>query len=177
MNCSGQSYSAYQKYGSPGNITPEDLQRMFNEAQYTWWGQEQAKAEEERIRKKAEEERMREARERAKRENENFWRNFHGTDQDDESYTFRQHYTDQQSRSNSNGTYTHTFTPGISKDLQDAFKLLELPPVATVQEVKRKFRVLAKQKHPDTGGSEKEFIKLNNAYEKALAHAQRNEVK
>lgn len=59
--------------------------------------------------------------------------------------------------------------------LVEAFKLLELSQRATVQEVKRKFKAMAKQggyRHPDVGGSHDKFVKLNSAYELALKHAE-----
>lgn len=102
---------------------------------------------------------------RAKHQNDpfnEFWRQFRG-----------EHTT-----SSNNGTYTHTFTPPnrppMTREMQAAFKTLELPPAATVQEVKHAFRAKAKIAHPDTGGSEQAFKALNAAYQLVLSYAERN---
>jgi hypothetical protein len=42
----------------------------------------------------------------------------------------------------------------------------ELPPDADAVAVKRRFHELAKLYHPDTGGSDEEFIELMNEYKK-----------
>lgn len=93
---------------------------------------------------------------------------------------------------NSNGTYTYTWDfghwesdddhqnthcdPGPTPNtLEAAFQHLGLSTRATIQEVKRAFRRKAKEAHPDTGGSDAAFKELNEAYQKALAEAQRNE--
>lgn len=94
---------------------------------------------------------------------------------EDDSYTFRQHYTHQQSWSNSQQSQQQTRTQSASSELEMAFKVLNLSTRATVQEVKRAFRRQAKTAHPDTGGSEQAFKELNAAYQLALAHAERNE--
>lgn len=96
------------------------------------------------------------------------------TDNDD-SYTFRQHYTGQQQSSHSQQSQQKTRTQAPSQELEKAFALLNLSQRATVQEVKRAFRRKAKEAHPDTGGSEEAFKKVNAAYQMALAHAERNE--
>jgi DnaJ domain len=46
---------------------------------------------------------------------------------------------------------------------------LGLPANATLDEVKRAFRSLSKQHHPDHGGDDKSFIRLRKSYEQALA--------
>lgn len=43
--------------------------------------------------------------------------------------------------------------------------LLGLPPYADLQDVKRRFRALAKRYHPDHGGDAARFIELMDAYE------------
>lgn len=50
----------------------------------------------------------------------------------------------------------------------DAFSILELQPPCTVATVKSAYRRLAKQLHPDVGGDPAEFLKLQQAYQRAL---------
>jgi hypothetical protein len=57
------------------------------------------------------------------------------------------------------------------RDVPDYFKLLgyaEIP--ASIEEVKTRYRNLAKAAHPDAGGDGKQFVTLNNAYEQALTY-------
>ena len=51
--------------------------------------------------------------------------------------------------------------------LPNYYKILEIPRNATQDEIKKKFRELAKKTHPDKtkGDSEEEMIELNRAYE------------
>lgn len=46
----------------------------------------------------------------------------------------------------------------------DYYAILKIKKNATDKEIKSSFRKLAKKKHPDHGGSQEEFIKLNEAY-------------
>lgn len=50
----------------------------------------------------------------------------------------------------------------------DCLKELGLARLATVQDVKRAYRQLAQQHHPDAGGKHEDFIKLQSAYEAAI---------
>jgi hypothetical protein len=52
--------------------------------------------------------------------------------------------------------------------VQDCFALLELTPPTTVEAVKRAYRRLAKQHHPDRGGAASQFLALQMAYRQAL---------
>ncbi len=45
---------------------------------------------------------------------------------------------------------------------------VEMP--AGVEDVKERYRVLAKKMHPDVGGSEEDFVKLRDAAEKAVSY-------
>lgn len=56
---------------------------------------------------------------------------------------------------------TNLYDPGL-------LSLLGLPPGATTQDIKRRFRTLAKRYHPDHGGESEQFIELMDTYEKLL---------
>jgi hypothetical protein len=53
------------------------------------------------------------------------------------------------------------FDPGI-------LRKLDLPTDAGVQDIKRRFRELAKKYHPDTGGNAAEFIELMETYKQLI---------
>ena len=48
---------------------------------------------------------------------------------------------------------------------QQALAVLGLPPNATRQQIKRRYRVLAKKHHPDRGGDQQEMRRIIAAYE------------
>ena len=48
---------------------------------------------------------------------------------------------------------------------QQALAVLGLPPNATPQQIKRRYRALAKQHHPDRGGDPRQMQKIIAAYE------------
>ena len=48
---------------------------------------------------------------------------------------------------------------------QQALAILGLPPNATRQQIKRRYRVLAKQHHPDRGGDQRQMQRIIAAYE------------
>ena len=48
---------------------------------------------------------------------------------------------------------------------QQALAILGLPPNATPQQIKRRYRTLAKQHHPDRGGDPHQMQKIIAAYE------------
>jgi len=52
----------------------------------------------------------------------------------------------------------------------DCLKRFGLDNSATAEDVKRKYRKLAQQHHPDTGGKHQDFIDLHASYEAAMAH-------
>ncbi len=59
---------------------------------------------------------------------------------------------------------TNTPTP------HEALKLFGLESSATLQDVKKRYRTLAKQHHPDTGGDEEMFKKINAANKVLIEH-------
>jgi DnaJ-domain-containing protein 1 len=48
---------------------------------------------------------------------------------------------------------------------QQALAVLGLPPNATTQQIKRRYRALAKRHHPDRGGDPREMQRVIAAYE------------
>jgi DnaJ-domain-containing protein 1 len=50
------------------------------------------------------------------------------------------------------------------------YTVLGLEDNASLAEIKKKYRELAKEHHPDNGGDPKEFMKLQKAYKKILKY-------
>src|SRR3989442_4668855 len=48
---------------------------------------------------------------------------------------------------------------------QQALTVLGLPPTATPQQIKRRYRALAKRYHPDRGGDQQQMKRIIAAYE------------
>jgi DnaJ-domain-containing protein 1 len=48
---------------------------------------------------------------------------------------------------------------------QQALNVLGLPPNATLQQIKRRYRSLAKRYHPDRGGNQQQMQRIIAAYE------------
>ncbi len=48
---------------------------------------------------------------------------------------------------------------------QNLYRILECPPTATAEHLKASYRRLARQRHPDQGGSERAFQSLASAYQ------------
>lgn len=48
---------------------------------------------------------------------------------------------------------------------QQALAVLGLPPNATRQQIKRRYRALAKKHHPDRGGDQRQMQRIIAAYE------------
>ena len=48
---------------------------------------------------------------------------------------------------------------------QQALRVLGLPPNAAPQQIKRRYRTLAKRYHPDRGGDQREMQRIIAAYE------------
>ena len=64
----------------------------------------------------------------------------------------------------------------INPDLMDAWKIIGLNPKSSLQDVKKKYKVLAKKWHPDTNlnfeknkkNANEKFVKITNAYNKIM---------
>ncbi len=54
---------------------------------------------------------------------------------------------------------------------QQALAVLGLPPDATHQQIKRRYRELAKKYHPDLGGDQKEMRRIIAAYQLLMKSA------
>jgi molecular chaperone DnaJ len=55
---------------------------------------------------------------------------------------------------------------------QQALSVLGLPPTATPQQIKRRYRSLAKRYHPDMGGDPRQMQRLIAAYEVLMKEPQ-----
>lgn len=62
--------------------------------------------------------------------------------------------------------YTENGITGSNLYDPDILSWMGLPPDAGSEEIKKKFRELAKKYHPDTGGDEGKFIELMDKYQK-----------
>lgn len=62
--------------------------------------------------------------------------------------------------------YTENGITGSNLYNPDILSWMGLPPDAGSEEIKKKFRELAKKYHPDTGGDESKFIELMDKYQK-----------
>jgi len=56
---------------------------------------------------------------------------------------------------------------------QQALAVLGLPPTATPQQIKRRYRALAKRYHPDRGGDQRQMQKIIAAYEFLMKEQQK----
>lgn len=57
----------------------------------------------------------------------------------------------------------------LPRTVEEALAILHLSPPLTTSDIKRAYRTQAFQSHPDRGGSHAAMVKLNAAYELALA--------
>ncbi len=56
---------------------------------------------------------------------------------------------------------------------QRALAVLGLPPTSTPQQIKRRYRALAKRYHPDCGGDQRQMQKIIAAYEFLMKEQQK----
>lgn len=56
---------------------------------------------------------------------------------------------------------------------QDPYRVLGISPLATLQEVRERYRELAFRTHPDRGGNAERMREVNLAYERILNHQER----
>jgi DnaJ-domain-containing protein 1 len=61
------------------------------------------------------------------------------------------------------GTLSNPVRPLVER--QQALSVLGLPPNATRQQIKRRYRALAKKHHPDRGGDQRQMQRIIAAYE------------
>ena len=60
----------------------------------------------------------------------------------------------------------------IPRHLQAQYHLLHLQAEVSLDEVRTRYRELAKRYHPDAGGSHADFLALQQAYEQVMAYLQ-----
>ncbi len=61
-------------------------------------------------------------------------------------------------------------------DLPSFFRALGFSEMPTIEDVKKKYKMLARKLHPDAGGTSEDFNTLQNAYEKCLGYlSEKNE--
>lgn len=56
-------------------------------------------------------------------------------------------------------------TPLIPDQVRQAFQTLGLAPMTPFETIRQRYRQLAKQYHPDTGGDPQQFIRIQRAYD------------
>lgn len=64
------------------------------------------------------------------------------------------------------------------KEIPNCYRILGFTDIPTYEELKKRYRTLAKASHPDNGGKEQDFIKINSAFkeaEQALKERSKNE--
>jgi hypothetical protein len=116
-----------------------------HEARYRRWTEGQERRRQEEQRRREEEERLREEEQRRRLEEE--WR-----------------------RAEEQWRRIFEELLGHSSELP-WYEVLGLSPSATKDEIKRRYRELAKKHHPDRGGDEKQFVLLDKAYDDAMKQA------
>lgn len=57
----------------------------------------------------------------------------------------------------------------LPRTIEEALSILHLTPPVTASDIKRAYRIQAFKSHPDRGGSHAAMVKINAAYELALA--------
>ena len=62
--------------------------------------------------------------------------------------------------------------PKIPSHLQAEYRMLHLTAEANLADVRRQYRHLAKQSHPDAGGQHTDFLILQQAYERVVEYLQ-----
>ena len=63
-----------------------------------------------------------------------------------------------------------TMPRAIPLHLQAEYHLLQLPSEASLADVRRQYRELAKRYHPDAGGHHSDFLALQQAYEQVVEY-------
>ncbi|MBN2768016.1 MAG: DnaJ domain-containing protein [Campylobacterales bacterium] len=58
----------------------------------------------------------------------------------------------------------------LKNKLEVALETLSLPKLITKDDIKKRYRYLAKKLHPDKGGDEKQMAEINEAYEMLMEY-------
>lgn len=105
---------------------------------------------------------QREAREKQRREREEYHRQF--ALGDDDFFSFFQQLFSEMYRNMLEVPIPH-----------ESFSFIQLPHTATENDIKRRYKRLALQYHPDKGGTESQFKKLVEAKNRCLAYSMRTD--
>lgn len=84
---------------------------------------------------------------------------------DKTGYKSRIYTTDRSSTKGSSHSGKQSYSNAREISVRVAMSILGVSSKDTKEDVRRKYRELAKKHHPDVGGSSENFIKINNAYE------------
>jgi len=74
------------------------------------------------------------------------------------------------SKQNNNTNYFQTSQKVNTLKRSNSHEILQIYPPVTEEEVKSAYRKLCLVHHPDKGGKNDDFIKLNNAYQELLCY-------
>lgn len=94
---------------------------------------------------------------------------FHWSLEELERYVNRRYLELLEEQSNQR-SQTYNYYQSSKSRLQEYFQVLGLTINATVDEVKKQYRKLARQFHPDLGGNEDDMKKINQAYEVIISY-------
>jgi len=59
------------------------------------------------------------------------------------------------------------------EEIREALEVLGLPEMITREEIKRRYRQLARTHHPDRQGESREMERINRAYEQLMEYVER----
>lgn len=143
------------------NSVADKWRAMEREREY-----EEREARNERVRRQAQEERW--ARERARQQEEmRYWEDYVRRMAEQERIKRQQQQRQWQYNQYDNGWEKQQ--PRVDNNMKNAIKLLGLKDNFTEKDVKSAYRKLSKVHHPDVGGLEANFKRLNKAYEYVMA--------
>lgn len=67
-------------------------------------------------------------------------------------------------KNNQNNKRYNIFEEEAKEEIDDDWKTLKLQPPKSLNEIKKQYHKLSLKCHPDKGGTNEDFIKLNNSY-------------